>query len=224
MPGVHVLTLACRDRPGITAKVTTYLFSQGGNVIEAQQFNDAEDGDFFMRVAFDLGPADPEAIRAGFAGIAAEYGMRWSLRGRERPRKVMLLVSKFDHCLADLLPGADWRAGDGYCCNRLQSPARHAGSFDGWRHYLPPSASDQGDQGRTGSAQRGRRRAPCVAGEASGDGVFAGRMLACQGWSEPFSDLSRILLPDQPHHPRPHPKDSMTGRREQIDQPDRRIG
>jgi formyltetrahydrofolate deformylase len=103
MSGVHVLTLACRDRPGITAKVTSYLFEQGGNIIEAQQFNDTEDGDFFMRVAFDVGPAYPAVIREGFAGIADEGAMRWSLRARERPRKVMLLVSKFDHCLADLL-------------------------------------------------------------------------------------------------------------------------
>ena len=64
MPDVQILTLACRDRPGITAKVTSYLFGQGGNVIEAQQFNDTEDGDFFMRVAFDAGQAEPAAIRA----------------------------------------------------------------------------------------------------------------------------------------------------------------
>ena len=108
MSDVQILTLSCRDRAGITARVTSYLFDKGGNVIEAQQFGDPADGplgsgDFFLRVAFDPGPADPEAIRAGFAGIAAEYGMTWNLRSRDKPRKVLLLVSKFDHCLADLL-------------------------------------------------------------------------------------------------------------------------
>ena len=150
MPRVHVLTLACRDRPGITAKVTTYLFSQGGNVIEAQQFNDAEDGDFFMRVAFDLGPADPEAIRAGFAGIAAEYGMRWSLRGRERPRKVMLLVSKFDHCLADLLYRV--RIGElamdivAIVCNHPRDVLVHSMVGDIPFHHLPVTKETKAEQ------------------------------------------------------------------------------
>lgn len=100
---VQVLTLSCRDRPGITARVTSFLFEKGGNVIEAQQFNDLDGGDFFMRVAFDPGPADADAIRAAFAPLAAEYAMNWSLRSRDRKRKVLLMVSKFDHCLADLL-------------------------------------------------------------------------------------------------------------------------
>ncbi len=103
MGDVQILTLSCRDRPGITAGVTSYLFEKGGNVLEAQQFNDLDGGDFFLRVAFDPGPADPEALRAGFAGLAAEYAMQWNLRSRDKPRKVLLLVSRFDHCLTDLL-------------------------------------------------------------------------------------------------------------------------
>ena len=103
MAEVHILTLSCSDQPGITAKVTGYLFERGGNILEAQQFNDQDGGDFFMRVEFDPGDADPEAIRAGFAPLADEYGMRWQMRGKTAPRKVLLLVSKFDHCLGDLL-------------------------------------------------------------------------------------------------------------------------
>jgi formyltetrahydrofolate deformylase len=103
MSEVQILTLSCRDKPGITASVTGYLAEKGGNILEAQQFNDLEDGDFFMRVAFDPGCADPQAIRAGFEPLAQTYGMRWQLRGRDAPRKVLLLVSKFDHCLGDLL-------------------------------------------------------------------------------------------------------------------------
>ena len=103
MPDIQILTLSCHDRPGITARVTGYLFDKGGNILEAQQFNDLQGGDFFLRVAFDPGPADPEAIRAGFGEIAGEYDMRWNLRSRDKPRKVLLMVSKFDHCLSDLL-------------------------------------------------------------------------------------------------------------------------
>ena len=88
MAEVQILTLSCRDRIGITARVTSYLLEKGGNVLEAQQFNDLQGGDFFMRVAFDPGPADPDAVRAGFADLASDYGMRWNLRSRARPRKV----------------------------------------------------------------------------------------------------------------------------------------
>jgi len=103
MPEVQTLTLSCTDRPGITARVTGFLFNQGGNVLEAQQFNDQDQGSFFMRVEFDPGAGDLAAIKAGFAAVASEFGMIWDLRAKHAPRKVMLLVSKFDHCLGDLL-------------------------------------------------------------------------------------------------------------------------
>jgi formyltetrahydrofolate deformylase len=141
MSDVQILTLSCRDRPGITARVTGYLFEKGGNVLEAQQFNDLSGGDFFMRVAFDPGPADPEAVRAGFAGLAAEYGMRWSLRSRDKPRKVLVLVSKFDHCLADLLYRV--RIGEmamevvGIVCNHPREALVHTNIRDVPFHYLP---------------------------------------------------------------------------------------
>ena len=98
-----ILALSCADRPGIVARVTGYLAQAGGNIIEAQQFNDLEEDKFFMRVAFDPGSADREAFSEGFGAIAHEYGMAWSMTRRDRPRRVLLLVSKFDHCLADLL-------------------------------------------------------------------------------------------------------------------------
>ena len=98
-----ILALSCADRPGIVARVTGYLAQMGGNIIEAQQFNDLAEDKFFMRVAFDPGTGDREEIREGFGPIAHEYGMAWSMRRRDRPRRVLLLVSKFDHCLVDLL-------------------------------------------------------------------------------------------------------------------------
>lgn len=103
MAEVQILTLSCRDRPGITARVTGYLYEHGANILEAQQFNDLEDGDFFMRVAFDPGAANPASLRAGLTPLARELDLHWQLRGRDTPRRVLLLVSKQDHCLADLL-------------------------------------------------------------------------------------------------------------------------
>jgi formyltetrahydrofolate deformylase len=103
VPEPLILALSCADRPGIVARVTGYLAQMGCNVIEAQQFNDLDEDKFFMRVAFDPDATDREEIREGFGPIAHEYGMAWSMLRRDRPRRVLLLVSKFDHCLADLL-------------------------------------------------------------------------------------------------------------------------
>ena len=103
MSDAQILTLSCADKPGITAGVTSYLFQIGANILEAQQFNDEDSGRFFMRVEFDPRQTDPAAIQAGFGGIAAAHGMDWQLRAKAARRKVLLLVSKFDHCLGDLL-------------------------------------------------------------------------------------------------------------------------
>jgi formyltetrahydrofolate deformylase len=150
MADVQILTLSCRDKTGITAGVTGYLFEKGGNVLEAQQFNDLEGGDFFLRVAFDPGPADPEALRAGFVDLAAGYGMRWNLRSRDKPRKVLLLVSRFDHCLADLLYRR--RIGEmpmdvvGIVSNHPREVLDHASIGDIAFHHLPIARDTKPEQ------------------------------------------------------------------------------
>ena len=108
----YVLALSCPDRPGIVAAVSTFLFEQGCNILDAQQFDALDTGAFFMRVVFDrAGDAGSfEALRAGFAPIAEKFGMTSSLRARADRKRVMILVSKFDHCLADLL--YRWRIGE----------------------------------------------------------------------------------------------------------------
>ena len=105
-----ILTLSCPDKPGIVARVSTFLFESGANILDAQQFDDEETGQFFMRVVFVPGAADLEAVRAAFAPIAKDFAMKWSLRATADRLKVMLLVSKFDHCLADLI--YRWRIGE----------------------------------------------------------------------------------------------------------------
>ncbi|WP_245870178.1 formyltetrahydrofolate deformylase [Teichococcus rhizosphaerae] len=107
----HVLTLTCANRPGIVAAVATALFEAGGNIQEAQQFDDTATGRFFMRVVLDVPPAvEAEALRAAVQPVGERFGMQWMLRERAAKRRVMLLVSRFDHCLADLL--YRWRIGE----------------------------------------------------------------------------------------------------------------
>jgi formyltetrahydrofolate deformylase len=106
------LVLSCRNRPGIVARVASWLFNQGCNILESQQFDDTNSDRFFMRLVFNetAGPRPLAALRADFAGIADEFGMDWSIRDRSARMRVMLLVSRFDHCLADLL--YRWRIGE----------------------------------------------------------------------------------------------------------------
>ncbi|HWW64792.1 MAG TPA: formyltetrahydrofolate deformylase [Sphingomonadaceae bacterium] len=105
MTNPHILTLSCDDRPGLVASVSGLLFENGGNILEAQQFDDVETGRFFMRVVFDLKADVPgiESLRERFAVIADKNGMEWQLRPKDQRKRVLLLVSKFDHCLGDLL-------------------------------------------------------------------------------------------------------------------------
>ena len=98
-----ILTLSCEDRPGIVSRVTGFLADLGGNILEAQQFDDTESGRFFMRVVFDHGTTPLELLRGGFGNLAQQFGMTWSMRDTAVRAKVLLLVSKFDHCLGDLL-------------------------------------------------------------------------------------------------------------------------
>jgi formyltetrahydrofolate deformylase len=105
-----ILTLSCDDRPGIVARVSALLFERGANILDAQQYDDQETGRFFMRVVFDPGETATEAWRAAFEPLAAEYAMTWALRGRKERRRVMILASQTDHCLADLI--WRWRQGE----------------------------------------------------------------------------------------------------------------
>jgi len=108
----YVLTLSCPDRPGIVSAVSTFLAHNGQNILDAQQFSDVEANNFFMRVVFTAADLAVElsALQTGFAALAERFNMDWQMRDRATRRRVMLLVSKFDHCLADIL--YRWRTGE----------------------------------------------------------------------------------------------------------------
>ena len=98
----HVLNVRCRNRPGVVAAVSGEVFANGGDITEAAQFDDALTGQFFMRVVFAM-PGGVAACREGIERLAAQFGMDWSLRSPAARPKVLILVSRFDHCLVDLL-------------------------------------------------------------------------------------------------------------------------
>lgn len=98
----YVLTLACSNKAGIVASVASRLAGHGGDITEAQQFDDVETGKFFMRVAFSMD--QPAADFTGrFAEEAKRFGLNWTFRPAGQKRRVLILVSRFDHCLVDLL-------------------------------------------------------------------------------------------------------------------------
>ncbi len=104
MPDSHILTLSCPDRPGLVAAVAAMLAENGGNILDSQQFNDVESKHFFMRVVFEMADVSGlQGLRDRFTPFAKLRDMVWSLRLAGSRRKVLLMVSKFDHCLGDLL-------------------------------------------------------------------------------------------------------------------------
>jgi formyltetrahydrofolate deformylase len=101
-----VLTLSCPDGPGIVYAVAGFLVEQGCTIVESQQFEDPDSGRFFMRVRFarvDGGPLDVAALREEFAGVAARFGMTWRMVDAAARQRVVIMVSRFAHCLNDLL-------------------------------------------------------------------------------------------------------------------------
>ncbi len=105
MPGTYTLTFSCEDRPGLVAAVANFLVDSDCNILESQQFDDVAQNRFFMRVVFEAGVRAPDlaGLRDRFADIAERSGMAWKMRSTDEHMRVLLLVSKFDHCLGDLL-------------------------------------------------------------------------------------------------------------------------
>jgi formyltetrahydrofolate deformylase len=99
-----VLTLTCPDQPGIVHAVSGFLVDAGGNIVQSQQYGDAETGRFFMRVQFETAhPREADGLRAAFDDVARAFAMGWELWPAGAPYRTLIMVSKFDHCLTDLL-------------------------------------------------------------------------------------------------------------------------
>ncbi len=104
--GPYVLVVRCPDRKGIVAAVSTYLAQHDASITESNHFNDALNNQFFMRTVFradGVNFPDLATLKEGFAPIARAYDMHWELHDMGVKPKVVIAVSKFGHCLYDLL-------------------------------------------------------------------------------------------------------------------------
>ncbi|MBX9628865.1 MAG: formyltetrahydrofolate deformylase [Gemmataceae bacterium] len=105
MRNTAVLLVTCPDAKGIVAAVSEFLYRHDANILHADQHQDAERGLFLMRVEWDLGgfALDLAEFPRRFAPVADRFGMRWRLERSDQPVRVAIFVSKYDHCLMDLL-------------------------------------------------------------------------------------------------------------------------
>ena len=102
----YVIKISCPATSGIVAAVTSFLADHGCYISEMAQFDDEVSGSFFMRAVFRFNEGfagDIQQIQGGFAEVAERFAMSWELHDTREPMRVLLMVSKYDHCLADLL-------------------------------------------------------------------------------------------------------------------------
>ncbi|WP_286884025.1 formyltetrahydrofolate deformylase [Aneurinibacillus sp. UBA3580] len=111
--GVGRMLIACPDRPGIVAAISRFLYENGANILQSDQYTqDPEGGMFFMRIEFfKEGLEDKiDDLCQAFISIANEFAIDWKITRASQPKKMVIFVSKEDHCLQELL--WNWRAGD----------------------------------------------------------------------------------------------------------------
>ena len=148
--GGFVLTLQCPDRPGIVYAVSGFLVEQAATIVQSQQYGDPETGRWFMRVHFELlgPPTTVEELRARFVPVAAAYDMTWEMWDVHAPYKTLIMVSRFGHCLNDLL--FRWQTG----ALQIDIPAivsnhrdfeRLATTYDIPFHHIPVSPETKAD-------------------------------------------------------------------------------
>jgi len=108
----YTLTISCPDRAGIIAAVTGFIAQHGGFIVEASYHTDLETQRFFMRqeILADSLPFDANEFRRRFAQLSGEFEMTWQLSDSARKKRLVILVSRQDHCLNDLLHR--WRNGE----------------------------------------------------------------------------------------------------------------
>jgi len=104
-PITATLLVNCRDRTGLVAALSTFVFEHGGNILDADQHAERDTGEFFMRLVWDLDgfDLDRRAIRSELASLAQRFDLRWELTFSDKPPRVAVFATKASHCLYDLL-------------------------------------------------------------------------------------------------------------------------
>ena len=147
-----VILIQCPDRKGLVAKITTFWYQRGFNVLDCQQHVDVGEDRFFMRLKLDLeGRAWPLPEEAEFQNLADDLGLAWSAHASLKPARVAILVSKAPHCLYDLL--VRQREGELPCeipliISNHPTLAPVAAQFGIPFHHLPVTAETKPDQER----------------------------------------------------------------------------
>lgn len=149
MPRSYTLVINCPDRPGIVHHVSGLIFEHGGNILESRQFEDRETGRFFLRIVFESN-CERSVMADWVAKLGDEFAMDWKLVPTGQPIKVLILVSKFDHCLAYLLYKV--RMGDmpikivGIASNHPASALTASDIRDIPFHHLPVTPDTRAEQ------------------------------------------------------------------------------
>ncbi|HMN80846.1 MAG TPA: formyltetrahydrofolate deformylase [Burkholderiaceae bacterium] len=146
----YILTLSCPDTRGIVAAVSSFLAGRDCNIEQSAQFGDAQSGLFFMRVLFAGGAHDDLArLRADFAPVAERFRMHWQVHDTAVRPRVLLMVSKFGHCLNDLL----FRHASGQLAMDVPAIVSNHTEFQPLAHsyripyfYLPVTAQNKAGQ------------------------------------------------------------------------------
>ncbi|MFD1881533.1 formyltetrahydrofolate deformylase [Paracoccus pacificus] len=106
----YFLTVTCASTRGLVAAISNFLAEHGCNITDSSQFDDFETGNFFMRISFSSETgAGLEQLRKDFAPVAEKFGMEWNFHAEDEKMKTIIMVSRFGHCLNDLL--YRWRIG-----------------------------------------------------------------------------------------------------------------
>jgi len=136
-----VLTLSCADRPGIVAAVTTELAALNANIAESNQFWDKESGTFFMRLAFTAPDGvSRETLERALRPAAERFGMRTALVDAGRKKRIIVMVSKFDHAMLHLLYQirVGWLDAEVAAIVSNHEDSRGTADYEGIPyHYLP---------------------------------------------------------------------------------------
>jgi formyltetrahydrofolate deformylase len=144
-----VLTLSCPDKPGIVYAVSSFLVQHSANILSSEQYGEAPDARFFMRVHFTVPVATSvEALERDFSWVAESFHMDWKLRDTSSRVRTLIMVSRLGHCLNDLL--FRWKTGTlpvdltGVVSNHPDF-AGLAGSYDLPFHHIPVTAATKAD-------------------------------------------------------------------------------
>ena len=149
MPANFVLTLSCVDRPGIVAAVTTELAALNANIAESNQFWDRETGTFFMRLAFAAPDGvDRDTLERALKPAIERFSMRTALVDSRRKKKILVMVSKFDHALLHLLYQirVGWLDAEVAAIVSNHEESRGTAEYEGIPYHYLPVARDKSDK------------------------------------------------------------------------------